>query len=91
MVNCVLPLAFPASLTAQLLVFMKGNYISFLSCHVRVFNKGNQPSYDVCTNVTGNFIASYQFSHMVIYNTERKKMCFRLLSFYSSLLRMNIF
>ena len=53
MVNCVLLRAFPPGLTSQLLVFMKGNCISFVSCHVGVFKKSNQLSYDVCANVIG--------------------------------------
>ena len=73
MVNCVLPRAFPDSLTSQLLVFMKGNYISFVSCHVRVFKKGKPTILRRLYYSNWYLIVSYQFSHMVVFNTERKK------------------
>jgi hypothetical protein len=60
MMNCVLPGAFPASLTSQFLEFRKGNRVSFVHCHVRVFNKSNQPPYDGCTHVIGTL-----FPHII--------------------------
>jgi hypothetical protein len=59
--TCVLPGAFPASLTSHILVFRKGNLVSVVSCHVVVFNKSSQPPYHGCTHVIGTVILQMYF------------------------------